>query len=186
MTLVAYPAAFQTYPTKRDYLLKWAKTHYVDEFNLKPGKLLDVGCAEGFWADVFCDLGFEAHGFDKIAVYIENGRERYPRVELQVADVEDLPYEEKSFDVVFARTLPFFYAYRLAGMKRALTSLLSLVRENGTLLLSFYSKGSGEKHPGLYRGSHWHHPHKDLLHACSEVSGVKHYAKVGNYLQVAL
>lgn len=178
-----YPASFESYTPKRDQLLRWAQINYVDEFKLKPGKFLDAGCAEGFWADVFCDLGFESYGFDYLPIYIENGRKRYPRVNLQVADIDNLPYEPNEFDVVLARGLPHFSRYRLADMKSALSNLLPL---GSTLLLSIYSDDSGEKRPGVYKGSHWHHTHERLLAACAEVSKIKHYAKVGNYLQVAL
>lgn len=168
-------------------MLKWAREHYVEDFGLKPGKLLDAACGEGFWADMFVDMGFEAHGFDAESIYIENGRKKYPRVELEEADVfGDLPYLPGSFDVVLARALPFFYSYHFTDMKKVINNLLPLVAYGGTLLLGFYSDGSGEKRPGLYTGSFWHHPHETFLRVAEECGIVTHSVSLGNYCQIGM
>ena len=184
MTQAAYPAVFETYRDERDRLKNWAHRHFVEEFDLPMGRLVDVACAEGFWADVFVDFGYEAHAFDFLPLYIENGRERYPRVEFKVADIYgELPYEPESFDVVFVRGIPQFSYEDLSAMKEAIANLLPLSR--GTTLLSFYSTQDGVR-SGVYGGKHYHHPHWTLRDAAEEVAPIKKWATVGNYLQVAL
>jgi SAM-dependent methyltransferase len=182
-----YPANFTVYEEKRGQLAKWAQVNYVQEFSLKPGPLLDAGCGEGFWADVFTDVGFESYGFDIEPEYIANGAKKYPRVQLQVADIlGELPYEPVSFDTVFARTLSFFYAYRLTQMREALKNLLPLVKYGGTLLISAYSDGSGEKREGSYGRTFWHHSHEKFIQVAEDVGVVTHTASAGKYIQIGL
>ena len=59
-----YAAGGFGYEERRDHWLAWARRHYVDAFGLKTGRLLDVGCGDGFWTSVFRELGFEATGVD--------------------------------------------------------------------------------------------------------------------------
>ncbi len=182
-----YPAVFETYEEKREHLTRWAKTYYVDEFGLQPCRMLEAGCAEGFWADVFASLGFDAHGFDIEEEYIEAGREKYPRVDLRVADAAgDLPYDLESFPLVFVRGMSCFYAYRLTNMRLILINLLRYVAPDGLLLIGAYSDGSGEKKPGAYDGSAWHHPHSDFVAAAQLVGTVAHSSSKGNYCQVGI
>jgi SAM-dependent methyltransferase len=187
VTHAPYPNVFSDYEAKRSKMRSWVRRNYVKEFGLKKGKLLDVACGEGFWADIFAELGFDAYGFDIEPEYIENGKRKFPRVKLALADAfAELPYDPASFDVVFARAPTFFYSYRLGDMKKALTNLLPLVRYGGSMLLSAYSDNSGEKRPGVYHSGHWHHPHASFIAAAEEVGVVTHTATVGNYLQIGM
>jgi SAM-dependent methyltransferase len=182
-----YPAVFTSYEDKRPQLVKWVQVNYVDEFSLKPGTLLDAGCGEGFWADIFADMGFESYGFDIEPEYIANGVRKYPRVQLQVADIlSELPYAPASFDTVFARTISFFYSYRLTQMREALKNLLPLVKYGGTLLVSAYSDGSGEKREGSYGRTFWHHSHEKFIQVAQDVGVVTHASSAGKYIQIGL
>jgi SAM-dependent methyltransferase len=182
-----YPASFEGYEARRPQLVRWTKQHYIDAFGLDPGVLLDAGCGEGFWADIFSEFGFLCSGFDLEPEYIANGRKKYPHIRLDVGDVfEELPYEPESFDYVFTRGIPQLYTEDLTDFKRVTTRLLDYVRYGGTLLVSAYSDGSGKPRSGLYGGEYWHHPHQAFVDAANAAGVVTHWLSVGRYCQIAV
>lgn len=66
-----------------------------------PGKaVLDVGCASGVAAAVAAELGAQVAGIDAAPALIELARARVPSGDFCVADMEDLPFPDASFDVV--------------------------------------------------------------------------------------
>lgn len=75
-------------------------------WNLKAGdSVLDVGCAKGFMLYDFQQLipGIQVAGCDVSQYAIENAKEEVKPF-LKVADARELPYENKSFDVVISIT----------------------------------------------------------------------------------
>lgn len=78
----------------------------VEHYGVKPGdRILDVGCGKGF---LLYDLsqsvpGVEVRGIDISDYAIEHAREEV-RPFLQVANAAELPFEDKSFDLVVSIT----------------------------------------------------------------------------------
>ena len=64
----------------------------------EPSKTLEIGCATGATVDHLNTFGVDAHGLDISEWAVEN--RLHPNVILGSAD--NLPYEDKSFDVVFS------------------------------------------------------------------------------------
>lgn len=60
--------------------------------------LLDVGCGTGHHLRELRDRGFEAAGMDGSAEMLEHARELNPGSDIQQADVNQLPYDDGSFD----------------------------------------------------------------------------------------
>lgn len=68
-----------------------------------PGtNLLDMGCGAGGAAVKAAARGAQVTGFDASANLLEIARERLPNAEFTQSDIEDLPYADNTFDVVFA------------------------------------------------------------------------------------
>jgi SAM-dependent methyltransferase len=63
-------------------------------------KHLDAACGSGLALALADQLEAEVHGFDKSEALLAIARERVRAAELRVADLEDLPYEDDTFDVV--------------------------------------------------------------------------------------
>ena len=63
-------------------------------------RLLDVGCGPGLFLRLAAQQGATVTGIDAAGPFIEIARERLPDAELTVGEMESLPYEDDSFDVI--------------------------------------------------------------------------------------
>ena len=88
---------YTSYPGK---LCSYLKKEYF-----KPGykTLLDIGCGRGEHIKEFQKLGYKVKGVDKS----EEARLLVKDVEIKIVDIENnpLPYPDKSFDVVFSKSV---------------------------------------------------------------------------------
>jgi SAM-dependent methyltransferase len=79
--------------------------------------VLDVGCGVGAFLRLVTERGAHAFGIDASTALIELTRERLPGAELRVGEMEALPYEDDSFDLVTGFN-SFFFADDIAGAVR--------------------------------------------------------------------
>jgi len=63
-------------------------------------RLLDAGCGAGMAMRLAADLGAEVAGIDASAGLLKVARDRLPGARLEQGDLEGLPFEDDSFDVV--------------------------------------------------------------------------------------
>lgn len=77
---------------------------FKERYNLTPkSRILDVGCAKGFMLYDFMQLipGIEVAGIDISEYAIAHAKEEV-RDHVQAADARELPFEDRSFDLVIA------------------------------------------------------------------------------------
>lgn len=83
---------------------EWQERYYRWLANLlKPSSgstLLDVACGRGDFLDFMSRCGFRPYGVDISSVAIDIARERLPNARLEVANGEDLPFDDATFDFV--------------------------------------------------------------------------------------
>ena len=105
----------------------------------EPGDVLEVGCGPGWlWADAEEDLpvGLRLTLTDLSPGMVETARRRVgssPAIELveaQVANAQELPFDDEAFDVVIANHMP----YHLADPGRAVVELARVLWPGGTLM----------------------------------------------------
>jgi SAM-dependent methyltransferase len=88
--------------------------------DLKPGQLvLDVGCGVGAFLRLVADRGARPFGLDASQALLEVARERVPDAELRAGDMEALPYEDGSFDLVTGFNSFFFANDIVAALREA-------------------------------------------------------------------
>ena len=63
-------------------------------------RYLDAGCGAGMAAAMAADLGAIVSGIDASDAMLNIAMERHPRGDFQVSDLETLPFDDNSFDVV--------------------------------------------------------------------------------------
>src|SRR5215212_10391565 len=62
--------------------------------------LLDAGCGAGGASVIAADRGAKVSGIDASPALIEIARERLPNGDFRIGDLEALPFEDATFDVV--------------------------------------------------------------------------------------
>ena len=75
--------------------------HLFDRFHMNKGmKLLDIGCGRGEFANGFKELGLIVNGVEREKIHIDG-------INVQYLDVEKdpLPYKEKTYDIVFSKSV---------------------------------------------------------------------------------
>ena len=100
---------------------------------LRPGKarVLDVGCAHGFFLDVAADAGWDVHGIDISRYAVERARERFgDRVQEGAFLDEELPLE--AYDVITM----WDYLEHILDPKADLAKARRLLVDGGILALA--------------------------------------------------
>lgn len=72
--------------------------------NADAPNILDVGCGNGYYAEIFEHLlamQFSYMGIDSSPAMIKSAKQRYPQHTFQVGDATNLPADDKSYDIVF-------------------------------------------------------------------------------------
>jgi SAM-dependent methyltransferase len=85
---------------------------------LSPGqRVLDIGCGAGAFLRLLADRGARPSGLDASEALIELARRRDPEADLRVGDMESLPYDDDTFDLVTVFN-SFFFANDMAAALR--------------------------------------------------------------------
>ncbi|MCW3068047.1 MAG: class SAM-dependent methyltransferase [Solirubrobacterales bacterium] len=87
---------------------------------LEPGQLvLDIGCGVGAFLRLVCDRDARAFGIDASETLLAVARERVPDGDLRVGDMEALPYDDDTFDLVTGFNSFFFANDIVAALREA-------------------------------------------------------------------
>jgi SAM-dependent methyltransferase len=92
----------------------------LQRVDLRPGQhVLDVGCGVGAFLCLASERGARPHGVDASQALIELARERLPMADLRVGEMEALPYEDETFDLVTGFNSFFFASDIVAAVREA-------------------------------------------------------------------
>jgi SAM-dependent methyltransferase len=87
---------------------------------LQPGQLvLDIGCGVGAFLRLAAARGGRAFGLDASTALLGVARERLPDADLRVGDMEALPYDDDTFDLVCGFSAFFFATDIVAAVREA-------------------------------------------------------------------
>jgi SAM-dependent methyltransferase len=88
--------------------------------DVKPGQLvLDIGCGVGAFLLLVEDRGAQAFGLDASGALLELARSRVADADLRVGDMEALPYNDDTFDLVTGFNAFFFANDIVAALREA-------------------------------------------------------------------
>jgi SAM-dependent methyltransferase len=87
---------------------------------LEPGQLvLDIGCGAGAFLQLVTERGARAFGLDASDALLDLARTRVPDADLRVGDMEALPYDDDTFDLVTSFNAFFFANDVVAALREA-------------------------------------------------------------------
>jgi SAM-dependent methyltransferase len=87
---------------------------------LEPGQLvLDIGCGVGAFLRLVAARGARAFGMDASEALLEVARRRLPDADLRVGEMEALPYDDDTFDLVTGFNSFFFANDFVAALREA-------------------------------------------------------------------
>src|SRR5215212_2956745 len=80
-------------------------------------RVLDIGCGSGVFVRAAADRGAEVAGLDISDALLEIAREHVPDGDLRAGDMEALPWDDDSFDVVTGFNSFFFASDIVAALR---------------------------------------------------------------------
>ena len=102
-------------------------------------RYLDAGCGAGMAAQLASDRGADVSGIDAAEALLEVARSRVPNADFRVADLEQLPFADATFDVVTG-----FNAFQYAGNPIvALAEARRVVKPGGTVAIMTWGTPGG-------------------------------------------
>ncbi len=105
----------------------------LDHARLFPGaKVLDAGCGPGFVAANAKLLGAVAEGIDFSERMVEQAKDQFPDINFSVADVEDLPAQDETFDAVLSNIVLF----HVTDPEKAMSEARRVLKPNGRFVFS--------------------------------------------------
>lgn len=78
---------------------------------------LDVGCGAGGASIIANERGANIYGIDVAQGLLNYANQRIPEGDFQIADIENLPYKDDMFDVIFAANSIQYTEDRVAALK---------------------------------------------------------------------
>lgn len=100
--------------------------------NLEGKKVLDIGCGTGRLIPELKHRGGEVVAADLSAKMLNLTSKKFPGVKTVVADIDDLPFEDESFDMVIA----MFVVVHLGDLRRAFDEVYRVLKNGGVFILS--------------------------------------------------
>jgi ubiquinone/menaquinone biosynthesis C-methylase UbiE len=94
--------------------------------------ILCLGCGTGEECDYLTNLGATVTGIDASSRSIEIAKKRFASIRFEIMDMNELKYEDNSFDLVYS-SLTIHYA---ANLEYALKEIFRVLKQGGTLVFS--------------------------------------------------
>ena len=96
--------------------------------------LLDIGCGSGVFSDFAQSKGITVTGIDACKNLIKHAKQRNSEAIFLVGDMEELPFNNDSYDVVCG-----FNSFQYAGnIKNALTEAKRVLKDNGKIVVMIW------------------------------------------------
>lgn len=101
--------------------------------------LLDVGCGAGWASALAYEYGATVYGIDIAEELLSFAKHRVPNGKFQVADIQELPFKDNMFDVVFAANSLQYSEDRIATLQE----FKRVCKTNGKIIVGLF--GAPEK-----------------------------------------
>lgn len=94
-----YNLAYDKVRDLKSFIFNERKKMVLGMFDLKGGKVLDIGCGPGVYTDRLCESGFEAYGVDPSEEMIRIAKQKgFKNAKFFVGNAENLGFDDGYFD----------------------------------------------------------------------------------------
>ena len=125
------------YDTRHSFVSAYG-ADLLELLDARPGEhVLDAGCGTGELTAALRDAGVEVIGIDTSPDMVERGRQRFPDVDLRVADLRDLGLHHE-FDAVFSNAV----LHWIPEAGRAAAAIHAALRPGGRLVAELGGAGN--------------------------------------------
>jgi len=97
-------------------------------------KILDAGCAAGRDANIFKQMGFGVIGIDLSSKLLEIAKRNFPDIEFRKADFRKLPFQNGSFDGVWAHA-SLVHLENIKDVRKSLLEFNRVLKTNGLIYI---------------------------------------------------
>ena len=132
------------------------KARAIGRFLPEGGRILEVGCAAGYFLAVMRERGYDVHGVEVSAAILEKARERFGLENLHAGRLEDQDLPHRSFDAVAMWDV----VEHLSDPVEVLGQCRELLKDGGVFVLQTQDVTSLAR---KVLGAKWHH-FKQLEH----------------------
>lgn len=153
---------------------KWLYAPYISSLiaflGLEEGSsVLDVGCGQGFFCDLFGKHGMKVHGIDISGNGIRTAETLYgrPGITFAVSDIRTARFPEQ-FDCIFVRSCSLYNTDSFSSKRNVTQELLSHLKPGGIFVFAYNSNFSSKISP-TWR----YHSLEDVRQHFSNYSGVQ-------------
>lgn len=116
-----------------------------------------MGCGTGMFMKQFRDLGADVHGFDIDAKKVEIAQKEFPNA--KVAQSEDLPYKDESFDIVWSHEV----IEHVHNDRKTVEEALRVLAPGGYLVIFCPNRGWPFETHGIYVNGTYYFGNKFLV-----------------------
>lgn len=132
-------SAYVDYKNDKPYITLNLRKYLKQIMKIKPsGKLLDVGCAMGFFVELALKKGFDAYGIDPSEYAVNEAQTLVGSERIKQGTLDIVKFSPKSFDVI---TLLDVFEH-LADPAKDIHALVKLLKDDGILLIATGDTGS--------------------------------------------
>jgi len=135
------------------------RSKLIDTYQNNPGRILDVGCAAGFFLKVMKDKGWETHGIEVSEAVATHARSELNLPNIHIGDASLLEnFEKNSFDVITFWDV----VEHLEDPRQALSQARMLLKDQGVLIVETQNV---ESIFAKIMGANWqHYKHEEHLY----------------------
>jgi len=132
-----YDDSYDDYASSFRYGRKHINTHFRNEVRQLPrgARILDIGCGTGHQLAILCREGFDAVGVEPSGQMRQQASRRLPPGTLVAGSVLELPFEDNTFDFVYA--LEVFRYLTWVDTLRGLKETYRVLQPGGTFFGTF-------------------------------------------------
>ncbi len=139
-TIAWYDEHAAEYAQKIESKIQWMEIKQFVNYLSPNSYVLDAGCAAGRDSQILSSFGLEVIGVDLSQKLIELAREKLSNIEFVKADLLDLPFENSSFDGIWA-SASLVHLETKAQVKRVLVEFERVLKHDGILYLCVQNRG---------------------------------------------